>query len=179
MILKQNQVVCKRCSKVLTVANPKGLKTATCVCGICRSRIEVNFYVEDKVVATTLNEKKGVKATSLPVTDKVVEHTAFLLVDNHEYPLSIGNNIVGRWSPLPLSDIQLNVRDDYLSRQHLLINVYRLPNGNLRITVKNYNNKNETIVNGKPLGNDTLVVIDGDTITMADTVANLAVRPIK
>lgn len=177
MILKQNQVVCKQCSKVLTVSNPKGLRTAYCICGICHSRIEVNFWVNDNNITTTPEDGREGMATSLPAYDKVVEHTAYLLVNGREYPLSVGNNVVGRWSPTSQSDVQLEVQDKFLSRQHILINVYRLVNGCLRITVKNYKNKNETLINSKPLCSDTLVVDDGDTIIMADTVVRVIVKP--
>ena len=177
MILKQNQVVCKKCSKVLTVDNPKGLRSAFCICGICKSRIEVNFWVEDKNMDTSLHDEVGGMVTSLPQMDKVVEHTASLLVEDHEYQLSIGNNNVGRWSPHSQADVQLYVQDEFLSRQHVKINVYRLADGKLRITVKNNKNKNETLINGKPLTTDTLVVRGGDTITMGDTNARLIVKP--
>jgi hypothetical protein len=177
MILKETQVVCVKCNKVLTVANPKGLRSAFCVCGICRSRIEVNFWMEDMIANTSLNGDDGM-ATSLPARGKATEHEAFLLVDGKEYKLSIGNNVVGRWSPASQADVQLTVQDEFMSRQHVKMNVYRLPDGNLRITVKNYKNKNETMVNGKPLDNDTVVVADGDGITMADTLTRVVVRPL-
>ena len=177
MILKQNQVVCKQCSKVLTVANPKGLRTAYCICGICHSRIEVNFWVNDNSITTTPDDGREGMATSLPVYNETIEHTAYLLINGQEYPLTVGNNIVGRWSLTSQSDVQLEVQDKFLSRQHIIINVYRLANGSLRITVKNYKNKNETLVNGRSLCGDTLVVEDGDTITMADTIARVIVKP--
>ena len=179
MILKQNQVVCKKCSKVLTVANPKGLRSAFCVCAICHSRIEVNFWVEDRNVVTSLSGNSGGTVTSLPVSNDIKDEEAFLVVNGREYPLSIGNNIVGRWSPTSQADVQLDVPDEYLSRQHIRMNVYRLPNGRLRITVKNFKNKNETMVNDKLLESDEYVVINGDTITMADTVAKLVIKPSK
>ena len=177
MILKENQVVCKKCNKVLTVANPKGIRSGHCVCGICHSRLEVNFWVEDRIIETSVN-KNAMMATALPSMGEVVEHQAYLVVDDNEYPLSCGNNIVGRWSPITQSDIQLVVNDEYLSRQHVLINVYRQPDGTLRVTVKNYKNTNETLVNDTPLEQDTLVVHDGDTIKMADTMAKVVIKPV-
>ena len=177
MILEKTQVVCKKCSKVLTVDNPKGLRSAFCICGICKSRIEVNFWVEDKNMDTSLHDESGGMMTSLPQMDKVLEHTASLLVEDHEYQLSIGNNIVGRWSPVSQADVQLYAQDDFLSRQHVQINVYRLADGKLRITVKNNKNKNETLVKGEDLGNYTLVVKDGDTIMRGNTEAKLIVKP--
>ena len=175
MILKETQVVCKRCNKVLTVANPKGLRTAHCTCGICQSRIEVNFYVEDRIAETSVNVKDD-KATSLPTAKGATWQKAFLIVENNEYELAVGNNIVGRWSPTTTADVPLVVNDEFLSRQHVMVNAYRLPDGRLRVTVRNYKNKNETLVNDKPLDGDTVVVNDGDTIRMADTLARVAIR---
>ena len=179
MILKENKVVCENCSKVLTVANPKGLRSAYCVCGLCHSKIEVNFYVEDNNVNTTFGGGDDKLATSLPSTGGNVEQEAFLLVNGREYKLALGNNIVGRWSPTSQSNVQIVGEDSFLSRQHIQVNVYRMADGKLRLTVKNYKNKNETLVNGKPLGNDILVVADGDVIVMADTTANVVVRTKK
>lgn len=177
MILKENQVVCEKCSKVLTVANPKGLRSATCVCGICHSRIKVNFWVEDRNIVTSLDARRDEMATLLPSSDKVVEHEALLVVNGKEYPLTVGSNVVGRWSPTSQSDVQVFVQDKFLSRQHVQMNVYRLSDGKLRITVKNFKNKNETLVNGSPLVDDSVVLNDGDTVTMADTMAKVVVRP--
>ena len=176
MILKQNKVVCKKCNKILTVANPKGLRSAYCTCGICHSRIEVNFWVEDKSITTSPDRKNDGMNTSLPSPATVKEHEAYLLVNGREYALSVGNNVVGRWSPVAEANVQLEVQDRYLSRQHVMINVYRHADGNLRITVKNYKNKNTTFVNGRALRSDTLVVVDGDTITMAETTAVIVVK---
>ena len=66
-----------------------------------------------------------------------------------------------------------------LSRQHLMLNLYRLPDGRMSITVKNHMNINRTLVNDMPLDAGTLVVTNGDTITLGDTVANLIVRPVR
>jgi len=176
MILKQTQVVCKKCSKILTVANLKGVKSATCTCGICHSKIPVNFYVEDRNPATSLSCQGIGEVTSLPRSGKVTEQVAVLVVEGHEYPLSVGNNIVGRWSPTSTADVQLNIHDEFLSRQHVLINVYRLADGNLRVTVRNYRNKNMTVVKGRFLEEGTVVVHDGDTIDMAGTIARVVIR---
>ena len=177
MILKENQVVCKKCNKVLTIANPKGVRSGHCICGICHSRIEVNFWVEDRIIETSVNKRDDM-ATSLPTIGEEKEHQAFLIVEGKEYALSFGNNVVGRWSPTKPADIQLVVNDEYLSRRHVLINVYRQPDGKLRLTVKNYKNTNETLVNDTPLNYDTLVVGDGDIIKMADTMARIVIRPM-
>ena len=177
MILKENQVVCNKCNKVMTVANPNGLRSGHCVCGICHSRLEVNFWVEDHVIETSVDKKEGM-ATSLPAIGEVTEYQAFLVINDNEYALSIGNNIVGRWSPTTQSDVQLIVNDEYLSRQHVLVNVYRQTDGKLRITVKNYKNTNETLVNDNSLEHDTLVVNEGDTIKMADTMAKVVIKPV-
>ena len=178
MILKETQVVCKKCNKVLTVANPKGLRSGHCTCGICHSRLEVNFWVEEKNIVTSFGGKDET-ATALPRSTMVTEHRAFLMVEGALHALEIGNNVVGRWSPSAQADVQLRVNDEYLSRQHVMVNVYRQPDGRLRLTVRNYKNKNETTVNDTPLEQDSVVVVaDGDNIKMADTLARVVVTPL-
>ena len=93
-----------------------------------------------------------------------------LVCNGIEYPLKIGRNIVGRKSQLKPADIMLDVNDQYMSRQHIVIDVQQIGD-KLRATIANYQNTNSTSVAGLPLNKgEELVLSNGMEIKMGDTV---------
>ena len=63
------------------------------------------------------------------------------------------------------ADIQIDTDDRFFSREHMLINVRRLPDGGIKVDVSNYKNKNATYVNNNLLEQgDAIVLHDGDKI---------------
>ena len=58
----------------------------------------------------------------------------------------------------------------FMSREHAVVNVRRLPNGGLKVDVTNHKNKNSTKINGILLQDgDAIVLHDGDTIELGKT----------
>ena len=93
-----------------------------------------------------------------------------LVCNGKEYPLKIGRNIVGRKSQLKPADIMLDVNDQYMSRQHIVIDVQQIGD-TLRATIANYQNTNSTLVAGLPLNKgEEFVLSNGMEIKMGDTV---------
>ena len=69
-----------------------------------------------------------------------------------------------------IADVQIDTDDLFMSREHSVINVRRLPNGGLKIDISNFKNKNTTKVNGYSLEPDDAIVLhDGDIIDMGST----------
>lgn len=94
-----------------------------------------------------------------------------LVCNGREYPLSVGDNIVGRMAANSSAHIQLEVDDPYMSRAHLLVRVVRSGDGSLTTFVSNYKNMNTTMVNGRLLGDiDEVVITDGTLLQLANTV---------
>ena len=86
------------------------------------------------------------------------------------YDLPIGCNIIGRKAMSSGADVQIDTDDRFLSREHMTINVRRLPDGGIKVDVSNYKNKNVTTVNDTPLGQDDAIVLhNGDTIHIGKT----------
>jgi hypothetical protein len=57
-----------------------------------------------------------------------------------------------------------------MSRQHCSIEVSTLPDGTKKAVLRNYQNKNQTTVDGQPIENDdTIRLTDGNCITMGHT----------
>lgn len=93
----------------------------------------------------------------------------WLVCNGVEYPLKMGQNIVGRKNSTKPTTIMLDVNDSYMSRMHICINVEQVGNS-IRATVSNYQNTNDTQVAGLPLRNGEVIVLNnGMTIKMGDT----------
>ena len=94
-----------------------------------------------------------------------------LVCQGREYPLSVGDNIVGRKAANSMAHIQREVDDPYMSRSHLLVRVVRSGDGGLTTFVSNYKNMNTTMVNNRLLGDiDEVVINNGDLLQLANTV---------
>lgn len=64
----------------------------------------------------------------------------------------------------------LDVNDQYMSRQHIVIDVQQIGD-TLRATIANYQNTNSTLVAGLPLNKgEEFVLSNGMEIKMGDTV---------
>lgn len=114
---------------------------------------------------TQLGSKPGGDATLV----KPKLQPGRLFCNGREYPLQMGQNIVGRKNSTKPTTVMLDVNDSYMSRMHILINVEQVGD-KLRATVTNYQNTNETKVAGLPLAKGEMVVLNnGMTITMGET----------
>ena len=99
-----------------------------------------------------------------------VLQSCYLLHEGKQYDLAIGSNTVGRLASTSIADVQIDTDDLFMSREHAVINVRRLPNGSLKIDISNFKNKNTTKVNGLLLEHDDAIVLhDDDTIEMGST----------
>ena len=95
---------------------------------------------------------------------------AYLEFNGVRYNLEIGRNTIGRKAKTSNADVQLDTSDLYMSRQHAIINVRRMPDGSIKSDIANDKNKNATLVNGiEIMPNDILVLQDGATIKMGHT----------
>lgn len=135
----------------------------TVVCPACGTRLKVIVPQSKPPVSSVSSE------TKLPTG--TFAQPGVLVCKGREYPLSVGDNIVGRKAPGSSAHIQLDADDPYMSRAHLLVRVVRGGDGSITTFVSNYKNMNTTMVNQRPLGKvDEVVVKDGDLIQLANTV---------
>ena len=102
---------------------------------------------------------------------------ASLVCDDTRYQLSDGRNIIGRQAKTSQATVQIPTNDLYMSRQHCVINVTRMPNGSIKAVLSNYQNKNETKINGHTItSGDEIVLQDGNTITMGNTTVTYSIK---
>ena len=88
-----------------------------------------------------------------------------------EYPLAVGENIIGRKANSSSATVQIDTSADAagrtVSREHLKIRVIELSGGKYKSMVSVYKAKNPTSINGELLGEEDCIVLHtGDRIKM-------------
>ncbi|GAB3976140.1 hypothetical protein GCM10028806_35030 [Spirosoma terrae] len=101
------------------------------------------------------------------------EHTAA-----QTFPLKLGKNILGRFSPDKPCDVMIKTNDVFMSRNHSLIEVMRRPDNVLIFTISDISSTNGTFINAvrKLSKFDKLILKDGDTIQLGKTKVVLKTR---
>ncbi len=170
---QRNTVKCPKCESILQVKN-NGEKVKNITCPICKKSLQVLF--PDDEGKTIYGGVPDDGRTILPTNQKI-ESSCVLVVDGKEYELVLGKNTVGRKASTSMASLQFQTADLYMSRHHAIVNVRRIADGSLRVSVKNYENKNKTLVDSHPLGkDDELVLHDGSVILMGKTQVMFKVK---
>ena len=197
--MQSKLVNCPYCSARLRVDNPKNETEKRITCPNCKQKTFVRFKKEEEPVeahtvyvtpkrqrpsfddgATRLEDSFDSAETRLsdgPLSEETIlsspkkkEKTAILMFDGKQFPLREGRNVIGRSGKTSSATIQIPTSDRYMSRQHCCIDVKTLNNGEKKIVISNYQNKNVTKINGQQLETgDAIHLSDGDTITMGAT----------
>lgn len=157
------RVTCPKCGSMLKVKNSLGERVKNVTCPVCKNQLQVLFPNDDG--ETIYGGVPDDGRTVLPTKQKV-ESSCALVVDGIEYELLLGQNTVGRMAQSSVASLQFQTSDMYMSRHHAIINVRRIADGSLRVSVKNYENKNQTYVDNHPLEKDDEVILHNGSIIM-------------
>lgn len=161
------RVKCPQCGSILQVKNSAGESVKNVKCPICQNQLQVLF--PDLSGKTIYGGVPDDGHTVLP-TKQNLEKSCVLLVDGIEYELLLGRNTVGRKADSSMASLQFVTSDMYMSRHHSVINVRRIADGSLRVSILNYQNKNKTYVDKNPLEEgEEIVLHDGSIILMGKT----------
>lgn len=173
------RVKCPQCNAVLDVKNSKNEEVKQITCPSCQTLLQVRFAAQQEPIEAhtflEIHQNNGETqltvdlsgVTQLQRSDSQVHSCAELLYGGVSYPLSEGQNIVGRKGNTSKATVQIETADRYMSRQHVAIEVTTLPNGTLKVLLSNYQNKNLTSVDGQPIETgDAIRLTDGNAITM-------------
>lgn len=185
--MQTKKVQCPSCGKVLVVTNTMNATLKKFHCPNCNRLLQTSFPAqeEEPLVAKTylapLQRKvdngatqlsgNSFGSTQLSVSKADVNEKAKLEVGGHTYLLQDGQNIVGRKCSSSKATVQIEATDNYMSRQHFIINVSALSNGSKKVVMSNYKNKNRTYVNEQPIGKgDEIRLFDGNKIRIGNTI---------
>ena len=181
------RVKCPQCNVVLDVKNSKNEEVKQISCPSCNTLLQIRFAQQQgPVEAHTFLESpqndshsdsgETILAAGASGTTELFKFEpqayshAELLFGAISYPLKEGQNIVGRKGNSSKATVQIDTADRYMSRQHIAIEVTKMPEGILKAVLSNYQNKNLTTIDGQPIETgDSIRLTDGNSITMGHT----------
>ena len=188
--MQTKRITCPKCGVVLEVKNTKDEEVKQVTCPKCKTLLKVKFaqpieaptyYGGPKPGAEGATQLGGLSGatvlggiksgeTQLVVPSAKASFTPHLSFDGKDYSLLEGQNIIGRKASSSQATVQIETTDRYMSRQHISITVSTLPDGTKKAVLSNYQNKNQTIVDGQEITTgDKIHLTDGDKITMGHT----------
>lgn len=180
---------CPNCGATLPVADSLPGSNKALKCPICGSKYPISEYKQiqrrnAELDRTSLNLQQNTEdKTQLPAK-RNINSSCGLLFDNahnREYLLKSGINLIGRktYQTASLANIAIETDDLGFSRKHVYIEVIFMPDGSIRHYAYNASNKNETQINGIPLGDgDKVILHDADVIHSANTTLVFKVSEI-
>lgn len=179
------KIKCPQCGAVLSIRNIPGLETKNVNCPVCKYKGPFTSYrayvphqpnqadqtdygygdkTQYKTTGSTGGTQSGNDFNILPGQLRV-------LSTGKVYKLKFGTNIIGRQALHSSATLQLPTDGSKrMSRDHLVIEVKKLPGKGLTAYVSLYKEKvNKTFINNDQLlYGDTLVLKDGDVISLPD-----------
>lgn len=173
------KIKCPNCGAILTVADSPANVKKSVKCPVCK---EKHKYTEFKLYQPKNDDSDRTQLglspstdvnTKLPQMPRVVTF-GYLVHDGYQkkYTLTSGVNLIGRktYQSASPASIAIETGDLGFSRRHLYIEAIKGPDGVIRHYAYNAANKNETTINGVPLGaGDKVILHDSDVIHSADT----------
>ena len=188
--MQSKRITCPKCGVILDVKNTKDEEVKQVTCPNCKTLLKVKFaqpieaptyYGGSKPGAEGATQLGGLGGatvlggiksgeTQLGVPLAKVADNLHLSFNGKDYSLQEGQNIVGRKASSSQATVHIETTDRYMSRQHISITVSTLPDGTKKAVLSNYQNKNQTIVDGQEImAGDKIRLINGDKITMGHT----------
>lgn len=183
-------IVCPNCGKILTIEDKPNINNATLTCPVCQGKAKVgdckrinlvrkptseetqynNGYSnsgDETQIGTSSNRRGGDETQFVGMSKTTVGRLQDAFGRN--YQLKIGCNTIGRKASSSPANVQIDVDDRYMSRNHAIIEVQNTNNGALHI-LRNSANKNSSYLNGKLIEeSDQLVLNNGDKIKLGFT----------
>ena len=184
--MQTKRIICPNCRVVLDVKNSQNEMVKQITCPSCKAILQVKFKpqqepleaktfyappkqpVADSDQTQLAGSNFGATQFVMPTERKVSK--VCLQYDGVCYPLEEGQNIVGRKGMTSKATVQIDTADRYMSRQHCSITVTTLTDGTKKAVLSNYQNKNQTTINGQSIETgDSIRLTDGNNITMGHT----------
>ena len=184
--MQTKRIKCPKCGVVLDVKNSKNEEVKQITCPSCKTFLQVKFQSQQEPMeaktfyappkqamadnGATQLVGGSFGATQLVMAPKKEASKAILQFGGVSYPLEEGQNIIGRKASTSKATVQIETADRYMSRQHCSITVTSLPDGTKKVVLSNYQNKNQTTIDGLPVETgDVIRLTDGNSITMGHT----------
>ncbi len=185
--MQTKRIKCPKCGVVLDVKNSKNESVKLITCPSCHTSLQVKFppqqapmeaqtfYAGPTSSSSSVDGETQLAgdftgATKLYNPKAIHRLKPKLLFGGVSYSLEEGRNIIGRKCSSSEASVQIDTGDRYMSRQHCDITVTSLPDGSMKAVLSNYQNKNQTTIDGQLLDEgDQVRLTDGNSITMGHT----------
>ncbi len=155
-------VECNYCGKKLDVAD-NGKTTIRFRCHYCN---EISTVTPERKV-----NADGFGSKTIKPTDVSRYRIGKLVCGNHEYPLQLGQNTIGRAHRDSKASLQIQIDDQYMSRSQAIIEVIRLSDKTVRSVLSFWTSQNAMYVNGQKMQQgDRVILNQGDIIQMGVTL---------
>lgn len=156
--METKRIKCPKCGTVMDVAISKHEDIKHIKCPGCGAALAVSFVDGETEYHAGRHGKAG---------KPILEYKG------KEYPLAVGDNIIGRKANSSSATVQIDTSADAqgrtMSREHLKIRVIELSGGKCKSMVSVYKAKNTTSVNSEPLQEDDCIVLcSSDRIKMGE-----------
>lgn len=190
--LAQKQVRCPYCQAGLNIKNSKDERERMIACPICKQAFKVSFVPKPGMPQQQVLEAKTAMVAPAPMpkppvdaatqfvtpptagsgkTPPPVPMNARLIVNGKVYQLK-ERNTIGRRANSGSASVQIDTLDMYMSRNHISIDIFTLPDGTFKPVLKLTAAKNQTIVKGRRVNpGEVLILQNGDRIVMGNTEA--------
>lgn len=175
------KIKCPTCGKILRVADSPKIDNSTFTCPVCKEKHKVGNcqrYVEPPKQKIVSEETQyGFASSSSADTDATqyigapTPAAIGYLLDGagRKYQLSSGINTVGRKGTTSKATVQIEVDNNFMSRNHAIIEV-KVAGGQTLHIIRNDANKNPSYLNGKIIeADDQLILNDGDRLKFGKT----------
>lgn len=162
-------LVCPNCRTRLFFPETENYQKKIVECPVCHFKALANVYLGGKAGKGGYGSND--EATQLPQN---IQYSSFdigqirVVNTGQRCPLKMGKNVIGRIAQSGKADIQIT-HDEYMSRQHALINVVKGAHG-IEHRLEEIGSTNIILLNDKPIQrNDILSLKFGDRITLGKT----------
>lgn len=154
--METKRIKCPKCGTVMDVVNSRHEDVKHIKCPGCGAALAVSFVDGETEYHSGKHGKAG---------KPILEY------EGKEYPLAVGDNIIGRKANSSSATVQIDTSSDAtgrtMSREHIKIRVIKLSGGKYKSTVSVCKAKNSTSVSGELLTEeDCIVLCSGDRIKM-------------
>lgn len=169
--MEKLKIVCPNCKSLLEIGNAPGISDKMLTCPICSFRAKVAVY-QQQTFGSRIRDADNDEPTQ--VNFGMMDRTlGSLFFGNKEFSLHKGENTIGRKAVTGHAEVQIcdenGEVDRYMSRQHAII-VIKDGGSGLEHHLKPTNPKNPIKVNGSPLTNEDIIVLQwGDKLTFGHT----------
>ena len=166
-------VKCPWCSAVLRIKLAPGMEVKNITCPNCK---HTSLFTQFKVIIPKEEESVtcvpgGLRNLPTPTKENLIIGRLVIPLSGISYQLLTGKNIIGRKASASIANFQIETGDNKrMSREHLIIEVKRIPSSGFSHYVSLYKEKvNKTFINSTELlWGDTLILQHGDLIKLPD-----------